>query len=217
MTKRWKELKKTNNNDTEDLTKPIHEQSPTVTSTDHNLPEHEKREMEDRHEVEIERKDQSEEQQSSSEEDEEEESENEEEEDGKEDEEPLIISDGVKEEILEYEKTFLVQDSEEVTPFSITLWDLGGQNEFMATHHMFLNVETTSLIVMDITKSLDDPVGKDPKSGHPNTALEILRYWLNAFQVETIEKKRKPNIAIVLTHKDVIEATKENPEVYIQS
>ena len=60
-------------------------------------------------------------------------------------------------------------------------------------------------------------VGKDPKSGHPNSAVEILRYWLNAFQVETIEKKRNPNIAIVLTHKDVIEATKENPEEYIQN
>ena len=131
--------------------------------------------------------------------------------------EPLIISDGVKEEIHEHEKTFLVQESEEVTPFSITLWDLGGQNEFMATHHLFLNVETTSLIVMDITKSLDDPVGKDPKSGHPNSAVEILRYWLNAFQVEIIQKNRKPNIAIVLTHKDVIEATKENPEEYIQN
>ena len=126
--------------------------------------------------------------------------------------ESLLMSDNIKEEIFQHSRT----QSEDAKPLSITLWDLGGQNEFMATHHMFLNVETTSLIVMDITKKLEDYIGMGPKSGHPNTAIEILRYWLNAFTVEAMEKKMQPNIALVLTHIDEKEDTEEMQKKYIQ-
>ena len=59
---------------------------------------------------------------------------------------------------------------------AVTLWDLGGQNEFLTTHHLFLDAESTTLIVMDITKPLHQMLDKDPKLGQPNTPAEVLKY-----------------------------------------
>ena len=43
-------------------------------------------------------------------------------------------------------------------PYSINLWDHGGQNEFMVTHHLFLKAEALILIVMDISLDLHTPL-----------------------------------------------------------
>ena len=52
---------------------------------------------------------------------------------------------------------------EENVPCTINLWDCGGQEEFYVTHHLFIDVEATTLIVMDISKSLRVPLGHPVK------------------------------------------------------
>ena len=113
--------------------------------------------------------------------------------------------------ILEDTNLTVDQESDENPPFSIILWDLGGQNEFIASHHLFLNIESTILIVMRINDHLNDFISNSsdckPKLGYLNKGLDVLRYWLHSFDIEAkIKGKNKPNIALVLTHKDKIEA-----------
>ena len=92
-------------------------------------------------------------------------------------------------------------------PFTISLWDLGGQNEFIATHHLFLGAEATALIVMDITKSLKFTLGENRRIGYLNNPLEFLHYWANLFYASAIMQHDNPNVALVLTHKDKIYET----------
>ena len=106
------------------------------------------------------------------------------------------------------------QESAEKTPFAISLWDLGGQDEFIATHHLFLNTEATIVIVMDITKGMHQLVGKEYVFGDINSVVESFDYWLNLFHTDASKFKRKPNIAIVLTHIDQIEG---NQDEYIKN
>ena len=102
--------------------------------------------------------------------------------------------------------------SKEGTPFTLRLWDLGGQNDFMTTHHLFLDVGAATLIVMDVTKEFDKPfkiyekvknTEKDLqirerannkekdlrlKRTNPQTPEHILHYWLNSFVVDAAKK-----------------------------
>ena len=99
------------------------------------------------------------------------------------------------------------EESKENTPFSISLWDLGGQDEFISTHHLFLNIDATILIVMDITKGLYELIGSSFQFGYLNSSVDVLHYWLNLFHTELEEKMKKDknvelNIGLVLTHKD---------------
>ena len=59
------------------------------------------------------------------------------------------IEDETKKELFDNENVTIKQDSEDETHFTISVWDLGGQDEFISTHHLFLNTEATTLIVMD--------------------------------------------------------------------
>ena len=111
------------------------------------------------------------------------------------------------------------QDSEESTWFSISLWDLGGQDEFISTHHLFLNIDATILIVMDITKELYELIGSNFQFGYLNSAVDVLHYWLNFFHnklEEKINKEKNPqlNIGLVLTHKDKIQ--EKNRDEYVE-
>ena len=81
------------------------------------------------------------------------------------------------------------KESEENTPFSISLWDLGGQDEFISTPHLFLNIDATILIVMDITKELYELIGSNFKFGYFNSAVNVLHYWLNFFHNAFEEKE----------------------------
>ena len=123
-----------------------------------------------------------------------------------------------KKEIITLGKEPSKQESEEKTPFSISLWDLGGQDEFISTHHLFLNIDTTILIVMDITKELYELIGSNFQFGYLNSAVDVLYYWLNffhnAFEERKGSKELEPNIAMVLTHEDQLSA--ENREQQIE-
>ena len=101
------------------------------------------------------------------------------------------------------------EESDADTPYALTLWDLGGQNEFMAIHHIFLSVQSTTGIVLDITKKLKQRIGVQTKLDYLNTTEEVLHYWLNAIHVEAEAKNLEPNVVLILTHKNMIKGDKE--------
>ena len=96
--------------------------------------------------------------------------------------------------------------SKEIVPFILRLWDLGGQNDFINTHHLFLDTMATTLIVMDITKELHSEFDGEIKCGNPKNPAEVLCYWLNSFHIQHVSGGLKPNIVLVLTHIDMVEA-----------
>ena len=110
--------------------------------------------------------------------------------------------------------------SEADTPETLTLWDLGGQNEFMTMHHLFLNAESTTVIVMDVTKTLNHPIGRSRKPDDLSTVEEVLHYWLNSIHADATRDrgdKLEPNIALVLTHKNKMREKKKWIPRYIDS
>ena len=121
------------------------------------------------------------------------------------------ISGETIEELIDNKNVTVKPESEEETPFTLSVWDLGGQDEFISTHHLFLNTEATILIVMDITKGLHRLIGGKSELGYLNSPAEILQYWLNLFHndAEKYGKTDKLNVAIVLTHTDLIEGDQE--------
>ena len=131
---------------------------------------------------------------------------------------PLLPDQTTIKEIMALAHKEIEEESEESTPFTISLWDLGGQDEFISTHHLFLDTEATILIVMDITKELYELIGSNFQFGYLNSAVDVLHYWLNFFHNAFEERKSKeemePNIALVLTHKDKI--SEENREKHIE-
>ena len=98
-------------------------------------------------------------------------------------------------------------------------WDFGGQEEFIATHHFFLDINCTILIVMDITRNLHKPVkdesSESVKRGIPQTPAQYLCHWLGMIHTKALEERVEPNVALVLTHKDLIQSY--NVEQYIQN
>ena len=110
----------------------------------------------------------------------------------------------IRNEILTHGQLLEEEQPTDDIPISIRLWDLGGQNEFITTHHLFLDAESTTVIVMDITKPLHQELEKNPKLGHPNTPAEVLHYWLNSLHVQSSGQNMNPSIALVLTHVDLI-------------
>ena len=118
------------------------------------------------------------------------------------------------EEILCYKNTFLEKQPDD-NCMSICLRDFGGQNDLFATHDIFLDAETTTLIVMDITKSLHQRLDSNPKLGHPNTPAAVLYYWLNSIHVKTSQEHLQPNVALVFTHRDIIQD--DNMQLYVEA
>ena len=113
---------------------------------------------------------------------------------------------GVRKEMLNFEKT-----CEEGKPFSSTFWNFSGQNDFVATHHLFLDAESTTLIIMDITKPLDQNLDTIPKLGHSSSPAAALHSWLNSL----CGKKLQATVALVLTHNDMIKD--DNIEKYVDT
>ena len=58
---------------------------------------------------------------------------------------------------------------------------------------------------MDISKPIHEILDQNAKMDHPNTPAEVLHYWLNSLHVQSSEKTKKPSIALVLTHSDLID------------
>ena len=118
------------------------------------------------------------------------------------------------EEILTYKNTFPKKQPDD-HHISICLRDFGGQIDLFAAHDIFLDAEATTLIVMDITKSLHQRLERNPKLGHPNTPAAILYYWLHLLHVKTSQDHLQPNVALVLTHRDMIQD--KNVQSYVEA
>ncbi len=97
----------------------------------------------------------------------------------------------------------------------LRLWDFGGQTEFYATHHMFLDAEAINIVVMDLSKPFRSRLTekeKNKKTGVPSTQEEFLCYWLRSIEAkmeeakendkERQEAKLKPKVILVFTHLD---------------
>ena len=104
----------------------------------------------------------------------------------------------------------------------LNIWDFGGQDDFIATHHLFLDVESTNVIVMDMSKDLDEELKKETKQGqliketkpgHPNTPGKFLHYWLNFIYFQSKRKGVQPNVALVLTHLDRIKEGRKEEKI----
>ena len=121
----------------------------------------------------------------------------------------VTASGGTKKQLMDNMKVTIEQESEERTPFTISVWDLGGQDEFISTHHLFLNIEAFILIVLDITKGLHQLIGRNFDLGYLNTPAEVLHYWLEFFHSEAEKIEKESNIAIVLTHTDLIQSNRD--------
>ena len=123
-----------------------------------------------------------------------------------------------REQLLLHQKRKISNPSESSIDYSIGLWDYGGHTEFLSTHQLFLNIESTILILLDMSKPLKEiinkDIGLDTKPEVPVKAIDFLNYWLAAIHSQAIEKKCHPNIALVLTHKDMIK--EKNTNQYIQ-
>ena len=121
--------------------------------------------------------------------------------------------------ILNQMKTESSETSENEEDYILTLWDHGGQIEFYATHHIFLDPKATNLIVMDISKRPADPLDRNVETAVPSTPAKFLCYWLNTIHTMIMSSDDKnntgqPNIVLVLTHKDKIKA--DDKDKYIE-
>ena len=127
------------------------------------------------------------------------------------------MSSKTREQLLDYFQSGRDLPSSDVD-YSLRLWDYGGHTEFLATHDLFLNIDSTILILLDISKGFKDEIDRDKRTlsgmGIPNTPEEFLHYWLRTIYNQATERQQEPNIALVLTHKDMIEAS--NTDQYIK-
>ncbi|CAG2210246.1 unnamed protein product [Mytilus edulis] len=92
----------------------------------------------------------------------------------------------------------------------VIIWDFGGQDVFYSTHQTFLTYRAIYLIVLDGSRTLDDPCPFEqylPGKSGPKTARDYLKFWINT--IVTYCKGSGPGfpkIIIVLTHKDKVKA-----------
>ncbi|VDI00256.1 Hypothetical predicted protein [Mytilus galloprovincialis] len=92
----------------------------------------------------------------------------------------------------------------------IIIWDFGGHDVFYSTHQTFLTYRAIYMIVLDGSRTIDDPCQHEqfiPGKSGPKTARDYLRFWVNA--IVTYCKGSfpgYPKIIICLTHKDQVKS-----------
>ncbi|XP_052065102.1 probable serine/threonine-protein kinase roco5 [Mytilus californianus] len=100
----------------------------------------------------------------------------------------------------------------------VIIWDFGGQDIFYSTHQSFLSYRAIYLIVLDGSRTLDEPCQFEhylPGKSGPKTARDYLRFWINTIVTYCKGSQHGfPKIMIVFTHKDKlkpseVEKTKE--------
>ena len=104
-------------------------------------------------------------------------------------------------------------------PYFINIWEHGSQGKYISMNNLFLNANAVVLIMMDISLDMHTPlkdiVEEHRKFGYPKTPAQILCYWLSLLHDRAEKEQIQPNIALVLTHKDMIEA--KDPQQYIDN
>ncbi|CAC5415906.1 unnamed protein product [Mytilus coruscus] len=90
----------------------------------------------------------------------------------------------------------------------VIIWDFGGQDIFYSTHQSFLSYRAIYLIVLDGSRTLDDPCQFDqylPGRSGRKTARDYLRFWINTIVTYCKGSQHGfPKIIIVFSHKDKV-------------
>ena len=105
-----------------------------------------------------------------------------------------------------YQKLFELSQSnhQDTQDYSVSLWDFGGGDQFLVTNQFSLYGESLALLVLDMTKNLDDDTDSTSKVRIPKTPAGFLHFWLNTIHKQSLKKNFQPNVALVLTHRDLI-------------
>ncbi|CAG2249794.1 unnamed protein product [Mytilus edulis] len=92
----------------------------------------------------------------------------------------------------------------------IIIWDFGGQDVFYSTHQTFLTYRAIYMVVLDGSRTLDDPCPYEkylPGKGQHKTARDYLLFWINTIVTYCKGSNQGfPKIMVVLTHKDQVKA-----------
>ncbi|XP_063415943.1 probable serine/threonine-protein kinase roco6 [Mytilus trossulus] len=92
----------------------------------------------------------------------------------------------------------------------IIIWDFGGQDVFYSTHQTFLTYRAIYMIVLDGSRTLDDPCPSEqylPGKSEHKTARDYLLFWINTIVTYCKGSVQGfPKIMVVLTHKDQVNA-----------
>ncbi|XP_052782377.1 uncharacterized protein LOC128218729 [Mya arenaria] len=102
----------------------------------------------------------------------------------------------------------------------VSIWDFAGQNLYYSSHHFFLNNRCIYLLLMDMTKDLNNRVEKGySQSGlfHQDfTYLDAFRFWLNSIHMycstEAQNNRVQPTVILIGTHKDLMTCCEEQKE-----
>ena len=106
---------------------------------------------------------------------------------------------------------------------SLKLLDMDGEFPFYQTHPMVMSKSMAFLVVMDITKKLDDDLPESTlakewkgKIEYPNTPRKFLDHWLTSistFLHEHEQHQTTKSIIIVLTHTDKLDPKTRTKEI----
>ncbi|XP_052263560.1 uncharacterized protein LOC127866791 isoform X2 [Dreissena polymorpha] len=109
------------------------------------------------------------------------------------------------------------------TGITVSVWDFAGQTLYYSTHQFFLNKRSIYLVLMDMTKKLDDCIEEDETSGiwcglsEKCTYLDVFKFWLNAIHMysgyRSMTGNIKPTVILVGTHKDKMKGSDEEKDV----
>ena len=131
---------------------------------------------------------------------------------------PIEISSRAKQDFASYQKRSKENKCQQKHIF-LRIWDFNGKDNFTAPQSMFLEPEVTTVIVMDITKSLHKPLFEDSQTGLTTedhvTPADYLMYCLEIIHFKALERNIQPAISLVLTHID--EVPEQHSESHINS
>jgi len=114
--------------------------------------------------------------------------------------------------VEEIEEKYDEPDSQTVNKTFVSVWDFAGQNLYYSTHHFFLNKRSIYLLLMDMTKDLNQPINDSAaQSGIEHidfTCHDAFKFWINSIHmyssIHDQETEIKPTIILVGTHKDLM-------------
>ncbi|KAL4239529.1 hypothetical protein ACF0H5_000343 [Mactra antiquata] len=106
----------------------------------------------------------------------------------------------------------------------VSLWDFAGQYIYYSTHHFFLNHRSIYLLLMDVSKPLNDLAGDSsvfPVTGFTDedfTCLEVFKFWLRSiymyYSTRISKSSIKPCVILIGTHKDELTCKEDDKEQF---
>ncbi|KAH3864015.1 uncharacterized protein LOC127866715 [Dreissena polymorpha] len=112
---------------------------------------------------------------------------------------------------------------EQKTNTTVSVWDFAGQTLYYSTHQFFLNKRSIYLVLMDMTKGLNENVKEEELSGtwcglnQECTYLDVFKFWLNAIHMysgyKSMSSEINPTVILVGTRKDEMKGTDDDKEI----